>query len=189
MRKQVKESLNKKEWYRPQLILTQEGADFEDDAGYRRYLKYPVTADAMYEFVDNKKNWRHFLSNSDVNTNPRDKENVKTVLATLKMTNGEIVEFDDSFEDELVYALLINRTDKRITVVFRGSVGHLWERDWGANLDAVFAPPLDPPELIADIDMKDELKIHKGFHSESIQILKRILSIQRIDNILPLGFH
>jgi hypothetical protein len=112
------------------LIITQDGAQ---ETGKDQYLKYSITADAILRFVD--------LNNKFVK-GVKDLDNDETslyyfpiVLALMKETGGEIKEFNDEFaKKDLVYALTINRSDKRITVCFRGSVTR---SDWRINLNAV----------------------------------------------------
>jgi len=73
---------------------------------------------------------------------------------------AEMIEYDDEFKSaglgsELVFATIINKTEKRITVVFRGSVTL---KDWIVDLSGV----KKTPEIIEEFSSKD-VDIHCGF--------------------------
>ena len=77
--------------------------------------------------------------------------------------DAEIVEFDDEFSSsgfaglrsELAFAIIINRTEKRVTVVFRGSVSL---KDWVVDLSMSKVNP----DVIKEFGGSDVF-IHSGF--------------------------
>jgi hypothetical protein len=161
-------------WYRPELILTEQGSQdkgatamFEGYSGlmttFQSYLKYPITADAIFMFVRNENN-RAILSRIDptaFNVDGKDNFNVLATLERLSRIDGDIVEFDDEYSrKELVYSLTVNRSNKRITVCFRGSV--LGGRDWSTNLNC-FLKPIDTPQGLKDMGLKNKIHVHRGF--------------------------
>ena len=124
IRKDGKDSLDT-----PALIITDDGAQ---ENGKNQYLKYPITAAAMKKFVDLNPKFVNGIEGLEFQDKASPWFNILTAMIQI---DGEIREFDDQFSSkELVYALTINKTNKRITVCFRGSV--TWS-DWRSNLNAV----------------------------------------------------
>jgi hypothetical protein len=114
----------------PALIITDDGSQ---ETGKAQFLKYPITAAAMEKFVDLNKKFVEGIKGLEHNKNSP--YYFPNVLNHIKQTDGEIREFDDQFaRKDLVYALTINKSNKRITLCFRGSV--TW-RDWRSNLGMV----------------------------------------------------
>ncbi len=77
--------------------------------------------------------------------------------------DAEIIEFDDEFKNarlasELVFSVIINKTEKRITVVFRGSVTI---KDWIVDLSL----KKKTPKIIEEFSSED-VDIHSGFAGE-----------------------
>jgi hypothetical protein len=73
---------------------------------------------------------------------------------------AEIIEFDDEFKSmglgsELVFSIIINKTEKRITVVFRGSVSL---KDWIVDLSSA----KQTPDIIQEFSSED-VDVHSGF--------------------------
>lgn len=184
VRKFVRETLNENNWYRPELILTRGfgkdtslRATFTDhttsmsgfSTDYNKYLKYPITADAVYKFInhpDNKKILSEHLKQSDFNVN-EDEElfpNVIEALERLSSIDGDIEEFDDEFHTkECVYTLTVNRSNKRITVCFRGSANiHNWRYNFWIRPKAF----IDAPKILADEGFKGKIGLHPGFNSK-----------------------
>jgi len=74
---------------------------------------------------------------------------------------ANIVRFDGDLAGKtFVYGILINHEDKRITVVFRGSVN---KGDWTANLKFLKGDLLTPPILKELGFSKDNISVHSGF--------------------------
>jgi len=88
-------------------------------------------------------------------------DKIEEILTVLKLLNAKsntiITEFDDKFcNEELVYGLVVNRTNKRITICFRGSCGG---KDWATNLNYRYTCPNHLQEACGNIN------IHGGFAS------------------------
>lgn len=88
-------------------------------------------------------------------------DKISEILTVLKLLNAKsdtiITEFDDKFSnEELVYGLTVNRTNKRITICFRGSCGG---KDWATNLNYKYTSPDHLEEACGQIN------IHGGFAS------------------------
>jgi len=56
----------------------------------------------------------------------------------------------------------IFNTNKRITVTFRGSV--LGGKDWPTNSN-IFYTKLDKPQLLQTVQLKEDIKVHRGFYN------------------------
>jgi hypothetical protein len=96
----------------------------------------------------------------EFNVDGRDDFNVIETLKRLKTIDGVIVEFDDEFsKKELLYALTVNRSNKRITVCFRGSVSR---KDWLADFRFKLKP-IDTPQALKDMGLKTKIQVHRGF--------------------------
>ena len=97
----------------------------------------------------------------------RDVQSIFRDLDLDKDNSIGVREFDDQFnERQLVYGITVNRTDKRITIFFRGSVEG--NRDWPTNLNAVYKTLKVPTELVAEeflLQEGKEIKVHRGFHA------------------------
>jgi hypothetical protein len=83
---------------------------------------------------------------------------------------AEIIEFDDEFKSmglgsELVFSIIINKTEKRITVVFRGSVSL---KDWIVDLSSA----KQTPDIIQEFSSED-VDVHSGFAGECFELLTR----------------
>jgi hypothetical protein len=65
------------------------------------------------------------------------------------------------------------RTNKRITLLFRGSV--LGGQDWSHDLDGHFVK-VPPPRAVDSNKLDDHVKIHRGFQSkaEDPKALRRV---------------
>ena len=178
VREFVRANLNNYNWYRPELILTELGSQdkgmtanfdssntgyFGNMTTYKSYLKYPITADAVFKFVSNENN-KEILSTidpTDFNVDNKDNFNVIATLERLSHIDGDIVEFDDQYSHkELVYALTVNRSNKRITVCFRGSV--LGGKDWLTNLNC-FLKPIETPPVLNNMGLQTKIRVHRGF--------------------------
>lgn len=90
---------------------------------------------------------------------------------------AEMIEYDDEFKSaglgsELVFATIINKTEKRITVVFRGSVTL---KDWIVDLSGV----KKTPEIIEEFSSKD-VDIHCGFAGECSELLTKMTFLSLI---------
>jgi hypothetical protein len=150
---------------RSDLILTQSSQAFrEQNLDIHRYLQNEVTGDAIRLFIDLNREFILSIPNSKVNTLDGDIDNFIDVLDKLKGMNFGIKEFDDEFSNkELVYSITVNRTNKRITVFFRGSVLH--NKDWPTNLCAFFKN-IPPPCKIEEKSTGQVSKINNQ-HSKN----------------------
>ena len=106
--------------------------------------------------------WRRALHKIDCEDS---RYNIKNTLNTLQQrVNVNIVEFDGEFvKKDLVYGITANRTNKRITVFFRGSV--TGGKDWTTNFNAFYKKLERTPELM-DAKLTKDIKVHRGFQSE-----------------------
>ena len=172
VREFVRANLSKYNWYRPDLILSDSGSQDEGvpmEFGssklttYQRYLKYPITADAVFKFLSNETNksiLRESLEPTDF-VGDKDSFTIPLILDRLCNIDGDILEFDDQYSrKELVYSLVVNRLNKRITVCFRGSVtgGMDWRTNFRLSLKSI---PV-PQELI-DLGVATKIQVHTGF--------------------------
>lgn len=132
------------EFDKPSLIITQ-GADDGNRLFKNTYLKHPITASAVHTFTESnrklgllgyddgivfkpgcKKSWNQPIEELPI------EQKLKVLMEKF---DAEIVEFDDEFaSSECLYAVVVNRTEKRITLVFRGSV--FGGKDWSTNFNA-----------------------------------------------------
>jgi hypothetical protein len=128
-----------------------------------RYLKHEVTGPAIHEFIKLNREFVQAIPDKEVNTDEGAVDNIDNILTKMQALDFGFVEFDDQFEEkQLVYAITVNRTDKRITVFFRGSVTN--GRDWTTNGNALFKT-LDRPDEIKEGVLNDKIKVHRGFYS------------------------
>lgn len=142
----------------PALILTQDGAQGMP-TDHHRYLHYPVTIPALQKFVQLNRCFVTSLKDGDTPlwTSDRDQQLVK-----LAQANVEIREFDDQFNNkELVYGVVLDRTNKRIIVIFRGSVT---AQDWKHNLQAALKCKLRVSDRLQMLGFKGtDVYAHRGF--------------------------
>lgn len=61
---------------------------------------------------------------------------------------------------DLVYAVTVNRTLKRVTVAFRGSSN---KNDWWQNVQVTLATLRTPDLLKQNLNFEEEIKVHGGF--------------------------
>ena len=160
---------------RPELIWTQSASPV--DAAYRkeRYLKKDITAASVLEFIQRNRNVLKYDKKGNIvldeegsskRQSPNDPRKVEmfrdleTKLEFLLPIDGALLEFDDVKEDQsLVYAITVNRTERRISVSFRGSVTM---SDWRTNA-RVWPVEMDVPDEAGD-KVKGPVKVHAGFH-------------------------
>jgi len=129
-------------------------------------LHYPITAAAILTFIQLN---RHLINDKlgfrkeGINKQPGDFPELKieAQLQTLGKFDAEIWEFDDRFEkSELVYSIIVNKTGKRITTVFRGSV---WGNDdWPTNFNLWKCNPEILKEFAEKLGVH-KLGVHRGF--------------------------
>lgn len=76
------------------------------------------------------------------------------------LQSSTLVAFDDEFEkEELVYAIAINPSRKRITVVFRGSVT---KTDWATNVETYMKEVPNP--MAFHPSQEPTVHVHNGFY-------------------------
>ena len=75
-------------------------------------------------------------------------------------TNVQIVAVDDKFEQqELVYSVHVDETQKKITVCFRGSVT---KTDWATNYEILMKDVTNP--FKGRSEQEDTIRVHNGFY-------------------------
>ena len=172
LRKYVSLSMKEgdKKWSKPELIITQNGQELQD-RGFARHLRYPVTGEAIHNFLIDETNAELLKDKKDIVRVLDDKgfdvDAMKATVDELRGINGEIIEFDDEWQtQDLVYAIFANHDSKRITIVFRGSVSN--SSDWNTNFKIRYSEKLPKPEQLAGIAVEgeDDIRIHRGFHGE-----------------------
>jgi hypothetical protein len=151
---------------KPELIVTQGATDVEPPFG-PTHLQYPIPVKDVLEFI--KLNRKYLVKGeSGVEFSPEGKGDAENELKITRffkqvaLFDADIIEFDDEFksescESELVFALIANRSQKRFTITFRGSVS---TKDWA--IDASIGKV--SPEFIQKFAGK-KVKFHKGFAS------------------------
>ena len=154
-----------------------------------RYLKYEVDGEMLEKFIRSNKKFVDNTLDHDV-------------LEILRKVEGKDIgvrEFDDQFNDQqLVYGITVNRTDKRLTVFFRGSVQG--NRDWPTNFKALPKTLNVPPALQeeeadgSDIELDEEIKVHRGFYAYLNQKLytttgRRLRPFDRAIEMIKPGTH
>ena len=166
------------EWTRPELILTQTRTEFLK-TGYNNYLKYNVTADAIYDFLCEPNNAKLLSNTEEIKEffapNSFDVKAMNETVAKLRAIGGHLVEFNDERDkSDLVYGISVSWEKKRITVAFRGSVKNTM--DWTINRKLLYIEdPLPKPEQLANerFHKDGDIKVHRGFHCESRYVLMR----------------
>jgi len=162
-------------------------------------MNNPVTAAAILEFLKlNQKHIRQeeygdfeFVRSGEVN-----EEHTPWMVKSLEELGSEfdadILEFDDEHTDvglrnTLVYSIVVNRKSKRITVVFRGSVGSVTKaaKDWLVN-GRLWRTTIRTPPIIREFTGKRNLRIAKGFadYLLSKPIMEDEPKIEQIINVL-----
>jgi hypothetical protein len=122
---------------------------------------HPIMAIDVKEFVSNKNNQAILsqINPTEFNVNLRDDFSIIKTLERLLVIDEDIIKFDDQFSDkELVYALVVNRSNKRITICFRGSVTPV---DWGKDWD--WLKSMDTPQVLKNRGLKTNIQVHGGF--------------------------
>ncbi len=149
-----------------ELIYTQ---DAEDEPAYQgTHLRYPMTASGISDFM--KKNGKWLVGENDkLGFNPAGDSKNMDIPTMRHLTfvddefDAEIIEFDDEFLDnglatELVFAIIVNKTEKRITVVFRGSVNI---KDFIVDAGIIKTNPEEIKEFAGK-----KIKTHRGISSK-----------------------
>ncbi len=158
----------------PDLVVTQQLEETNPFKG--THLKQTITPTDILKFIEANQQYLvgdegalEFNPDGDGNSDfdgdgKADLPIMKRLAQVDDEFDAEMIEFDDEFKDvglasELVFSTIINKTEKRITVVFRGSVTL---KDWIIDLSAVKKTPAIIEEFSsADVD------IHSGFARES----------------------
>ena len=178
----------------PGLVVTQH-SDTRKNPFEGTFLKYPVTVHDFQKFV---KSNQKYLVDDDGNVGFNEDGDGKiditgdgnsdvTIVKRMEQVDDEFpglefVEFDDEFrKSELVYSVIINKAEKRVTVVFRGSV---------TPMDLIMDASIykKTPEKVKEFCSR-LVNLHGGFSSEYISTpLAPAISLitWRIDNMLIL---
>jgi hypothetical protein len=153
------------EFVTPALVVTKKSAD----VGHLKsaVLKHTVTLAAIIEFVNKN---RHLIMEDDGGNlvlrpkedrekDPDDFDKLSFESRYRRLLNNydsDIWEFDDEYSsNELVFSVIVNRTEKRIVCVFRGSV--TGGEDWSTNFKA-FLKNFPLLETFAG-----DIGVHRGF--------------------------
>jgi hypothetical protein len=126
-----------------------------------QHLKRTIKANDLIDFIDLNFHLYERFPDEEINGHKGDALNAKSILYGLRAEEGELFEFDDEFDgEELVYAITINHTDKRVVIIFRGSV---WGgSDWPTNLK-VSMEKIDTPPVLVETNLEEDIMIHRGF--------------------------
>lgn len=133
------------------------------------YLKYPVTVAGIHKFIESN---QKYLVDDDggIGFNDEGDGSVDTngdgnadllIVKRLKQLDKDfpglqIIEFDDKYrKTELVYSIIINPKEERITVVFRGSVTLF---DWLMDASLIKVTPEEIEEFSSS-----SVGVHAGF--------------------------
>lgn len=122
------EEAKRVEFYRPELIITDKGAQINN---MNRNFKYAVTPPAIAEFIANNRKFLTETEKGDFLFDESETERKEPFRFEGKWQdqledNVKMVDFDDSFSTDgggLVYGLLVNLTKKWVCIVFRGTIG------------------------------------------------------------------
>lgn len=140
------------EFYRPELIITDKGAQQKNG---NRYFNYAVTPAAIKLFIENN---RKFFKEEGADLEFDETEKTKPfkfegALDEAIKDNMKIIDYDDAFSTDkggLVYGLVVNLTNKWVCVVFRGTVGLsdiMTDRDFRLNDEFFFSDKYGSPTL------------------------------------------
>jgi len=139
------------EFFRPELIITDNGAQ---ELTGNRFLKYPITADAIKLFIENNRRYLT-VKDGDVVLDDEEKNELpfEAGLNDQVKENLQVLDYDDQFTTDkggLVYSLVVNISQKWVGIVFRGTVGLsdiMTDRDFRLNDDFFFQEKYGAPSL------------------------------------------
>jgi len=168
----VRKHKNKVDFVQPELIVSQH-LDKDVNPYDHTHLKKMITATDILNFM--KLNQKYLVSDDgglDFNEKASGRADLDgdgqadvEMMQRLEQVDDEfdadIIEFDDEFCDdcmdsELVFCIIVNRTEKRVTVCFRGSVSM---KDWVVDLSGTKSKP----EQIKEFTNDTGAEIHTGF--------------------------
>jgi hypothetical protein len=148
--------------------MVREG-ELQDESG--AIMKTPLTHTQILSIVESKKeelvktkfgdefylDVLKTVEERNMMASPKSEEEAQPV----NVSPSTIVAFDDEFEqEELVYAIDVNRARKRVTVCFRGSVT---KTDWATNFEIYMK---DVPNPVKSHRLqKPTIKFHNGFYN------------------------
>jgi hypothetical protein len=152
------------DYFEPELIgLRSKPEDKDKEPSFIGvHLTHSVTAADLLKFVQMN---RQYFTPGDINFDRKGNNSTplkmeSTLIRLVEKIDAEVIEFDDEFEaKELLYSITLNRTSKRITVLFRGSDT---ESDWRANLNLNSKFPEAFQEIVND----EDIKAHGGHSGE-----------------------
>jgi len=127
-------------------------------------LKLPLTAKQVLQVVETHK---HVLVNTAAFGQDFHLDILKAIAdrqillrAVDEKEETTLVAFDDEFErEELVYAIAVNHSYKRITVIFRGT---MTRTDWATNIETFMKEIPNPMQWHAL--QQPTVHVHNGFH-------------------------
>lgn len=174
------------EFVHPELVDTRDSPTNEFK---NTKLRAPVTSAGILEFLEKNQKWFEQGEGEDIKF-IKEGDNAEPIYMVDKLKNlagfdADIVEYDDEGNPnsklklrgtELVYAILINRTEERITVVFRGSVVL---KDWFVDLNF---RKTTPDQVKAFTDKK--VLLHDGFSDYLLEKANRRDEKCKFDEIL-----
>mmetsp|Transcript_32760 Transcript_32760/g.48022 ORF Transcript_32760/g.48022 Transcript_32760/m.48022 type:complete len:434 (-) Transcript_32760:86-1387(-) len=168
----VRKHKNKVDFVQPELIVSQH-LDKDVNPYDHTHLKKMITATDILNFM--KLNQKYLVSDdgglefnekasgrADLDGDGQaDVEMMQRLEQVDDEFDADIIEFDDEFCDdcmdsELVFCIIVNRTEKRVTVCFRGSVSM---KDWVVDLSGTKSKP----EQIKEFTNDTGAEIHTGF--------------------------
>jgi len=141
-------------------------------------MNRPVDAKDILQFLQENRNYLKEEEGEDIgffedgdNTEP---VSFEKIIDKFDNFDTDIVEYDDEFSgdknfndistraQELVYSIVVNRTERRVVVVFRGSIA---PKDFLVDLRFF----LERPELMDRITDRKDAKLHRGFSGDNRQ--------------------
>mmetsp|Transcript_10127 Transcript_10127/g.14858 ORF Transcript_10127/g.14858 Transcript_10127/m.14858 type:complete len:461 (+) Transcript_10127:288-1670(+) len=168
----VRKHKNKVDFVQPELIVSQH-LDKDVNPYDHTHLKKMITATDILNFM--KLNQKYLVSDdgglefnekasgrADLDGDGQaDVEMMQRLEQVDDEFDADIIEFDDEFCDdgmdsELVFCIIVNRTEKRVAVCFRGSVSM---KDWVVDLSGTKSKP----EQIKEFTNDTGAEIHTGF--------------------------
>jgi len=141
-------------------------------------MNKPVDAKDILQFLQENRNYLKQEEGEDIGFF-EDGDNTEAVsleklIDQIENFDADIVEFDDEFSgdknfkdqslrtQELVYSIVVNRTERRVVVVFRGSITL---KDFLVDFRFSFKRP----ELMDGITDRKDVKLHRGFSGDNRQ--------------------
>eukprot|EP00339_Tiarina_fusa_P019637 CAMPEP_0117079690 /NCGR_PEP_ID=MMETSP0472-20121206/56239_1 /TAXON_ID=693140 ORGANISM="Tiarina fusus, Strain LIS" /NCGR_SAMPLE_ID=MMETSP0472 /ASSEMBLY_ACC=CAM_ASM_000603 /LENGTH=185 /DNA_ID=CAMNT_0004807049 /DNA_START=84 /DNA_END=638 /DNA_ORIENTATION=+ len=123
-----------------------------------RMAKTKITAGGILEFI--QANIERLDNDDEINSDL----SVYALLSLSKLNDAYIASFDDKFEDtNMVYGITVNKIQKRISLVFRGTATETnnWSHNMQTGLTKMETPTMLTDELGFSADKT--ILVHTGF--------------------------